>query len=97
MCSENKCSTERQLRDRASTKKPMRLQEYVTVAKRFVVQDDEPESSNEALKSKKYAKWTAAMQSEMSSLKENWCRRLLDAKPFHASVSIKLSAIQMHQ
>ena len=69
--SETDCSTDRQLRDRASIKKPIRLQVYVTCAERFVLQDAEPESYDEALQSERRKNWTEAMQSEMSSLNEN--------------------------
>ena len=65
------CSKDRQFRDRVLIKRPMRLQEYVTCAERFVLQDAEPDSYDEALQSKKSANWTDAMQSEMSSLNEN--------------------------
>ncbi|XP_044760209.1 uncharacterized protein LOC123317668 [Coccinella septempunctata] len=69
---EEKLTSERNLRDRSSLQKPRHLEDYTMLIEEFANQvTGDPETYEDALHSDDLAEWKKAMDREMSSLKEN--------------------------
>ncbi|XP_054715407.1 uncharacterized protein LOC129224886 [Uloborus diversus] len=59
------------LRDRSQIKKPKRFEEYIMEIESFVYDEKYPETYREAIESSEVNNWKKAMDSEMTSLKDN--------------------------
>lgn len=68
----------RQLRNRSLLQKPKRFEDYIMEAESFINESETPVTFEEAVEGKDSLNWKNAMNSEMSSLKENHTWELTD-------------------
>ena len=80
----------RTLKDRSTLKKPKHLEEYAMTVEEFTHQVmEDPETYEDALKSKDSLEWKTAMDREIASLKENQTWILTDLPPGAKAIPCK--------